>query len=81
MGIELASTVLGGRRGRLAGGSVSPAQAAFSSSLPASGRTTGKGPAFGPPWGHQSKIQGFPGFLAQFHDGAGDLGKPQNGPQ
>jgi len=53
MGIELAATVLGGRRGRLAGGSVSPAQAAFSSSLPASGRTTGKGPAFGLPWGHQ----------------------------
>jgi hypothetical protein len=57
MEIELASTVLGGRRGRLAGGSVSPAQAAFSSSLPASGRTTGKEPAFGPPWGHQICIE------------------------
>ena len=29
-------------------------------------------------WGHHSEIQGFPGFLAQFHDGARDLGNPQN---
>jgi integrase len=32
-------------------------------------------------WGHQQLNQGFPGFLAQMYDGAGDPGKPQNDPK
>jgi len=33
-------------------------QAAFSSSLPASGRRTGNGPAIAAPWGHQIVLLG-----------------------
>ena len=31
-------------------------------------------------WGHHSMVQGFPGFLARFHDASGDPGKPQIDP-